>query len=72
MKTFTVTNITQMFDVLQINPNQNCNQTTLTDIDDEFGDAPLDFNNAITPELPHRDFNIATLTPERLANMRKE
>lgn len=71
MKTLTVTNMAQMFDVLKINPNQGSDLTTLDDIDDDFGDAPLDFNNAVTPELPQRDFNIATLTPEKLEQLRK-
>lgn len=71
MKTLTVTNMAQMFDVLKINPNQGSDLTTLDDIDDDFGDAPLDFNNAVTPELPQRNFNIATLTPEKLEQLRK-
>ena len=62
----------QMFDVLKINPNQGSDLTTLDNIDDDFGDAPLDFNNAVTPELPQRDFNIATLTPEKLEQLRKQ
>ena len=71
MKTFTVTNMAQMFDVLKINPNQGSELTTLNDIDDDIGDVCLNINNAITPELPHRDFNIATLTPEKLEQLRK-
>ena len=71
MKTITVTNMAQMFDVLKMNPNQNSEQTDLENIDDDFGDAPLDFNTAVTPELPQRDFNIATLTPEKLEQLRK-
>ena len=71
MKTLTVTNMAQMFDVLKMNPNQGSELTTLDDIDDDIGDVCLDINNAITPELPHRDFNIATLTPEKLEQLRK-
>ena len=71
MKTLTVTNMAQMFNVLQMNPNQSCNQTTLTDIDDDFGDVCLDITSATTPELPQRDFNIATLTPEKLEQLKK-
>ena len=71
MKTLRVNNMAQMFEVLKMNPNQASAETTLTDIDDDFGDASLDINNALTPELPHRDFNIATLTPEKLEQLRK-
>ena len=71
MKTLTVTNMAQMFDVLKMNPNQGSDLTTLDDVDDDFGDASLDIHNAITPELPKRDFNIATLTPEKLEQLRK-
>ena len=70
MKILTVTNMSQMFDVLKMNPNQESELTTLDDIDDDIGDVSLDFNNAVTPELPHRDFNIATLTPEKLEQLR--
>lgn len=61
----------QMFDVLKMNPNQGSDLTTLDNVDDDFGDAPLDFNNAVTPELPQRDFNIVTLTPEKLEQLRR-
>ena len=71
MKTLTVTNMAQMFDVLKMNPNQGSSLTTLDDIDDDIGDVSLDINNAIAPELPKRDFNIATLTPEKLEQLRK-
>ena len=71
MKTLTVTNMAQMFSVLRMNPNQGSNLTTLDDIDDDIGDICLDVNDAITPELPHRDFNIRTLTPEKLEELRK-
>ena len=72
MKTIKVTNMSEMFTALNMNPNGVDTSIRIDDVDDDFGDAPLDFNNAVTPELPHKDFNIATLTPERLANMRKE
>lgn len=71
MKTIKVTNMEEMFSRLNINPNNVDTSTNIEDIDDDFGDAPLDFNNAITPELPHRDFNIATLTSEKLEKLRK-
>ena len=61
----------QMFDVLNMNPNQGSNLTTLDDVDDDIGDISLNINNAITPELPQRDFNIATLTPDKLEQLRK-
>ena len=71
MKTLTVTNMAQMFDVLKMNPNQGSELTTLDDIDDDIGDVYLNINNATTPELPQRNFNIATLTPEKLEELRK-
>lgn len=71
MKTIKVTDMYEMSKVLGTNLNIYNEQTNLDDIDDDFGDTPLDFNNAITPELPHRDFNIATLTPEKLEQLRK-
>lgn len=71
MKTLTVNNMAQMFEELRMNPNQGIDLTTLDDIDDDIGYVSLDINNAITPELPHRDFNIATLTPEKLEQLRK-
>ena len=71
MKTLTVTNRAQMFDVLKINPNQGSELTILDNIDDDFGEASLNINNAITPELPQRDFNIRTLTPEKLETLKK-
>ena len=71
MKTLTVTNMAQMFDVLKINPNQGSDLTTLEDVDDDIGSISLNINNAVTPELPQRDFNIATLTPEKLEQLRK-
>lgn len=71
MKTIKVTNMTEMFTVLNMNPNGVDTSINIDNVDDDFGDAPLDFNNAVTPELPHRDFNIATLTPEKLEQLRK-
>lgn len=71
MKTIKVTDMYELSKVLGTNLNIYNEQTNLDDIDDDFGDTPLDFNNAITPELPHRDFNIATLTPEKLEQLRK-
>lgn len=71
MKTIKVTNMAEMFKALNMNPNGVDTSTNIEDIDDDFGYAPLDFKNAITPELPHREFNIATLTPEKLEQLRK-
>lgn len=71
MKTLKVTNMFEMAQVLDIDLNTVDNMTSLEDVDDDFGDAPLDLSKAITPELPHRDFNIATLTPEKLNELRK-
>ena len=71
MKTIKVTNMSEMFAALNMNPNGVDTSISIDDIDDDFGDAPLDFNNAVTPELPHRDFDIATLTPEKLEQLRK-
>lgn len=71
MKVIKVTNISEMFTALNMNPNGVDTSTSIDDIDDDFGDAPLDINNAVTPELPQRDFNIATLTPEKLEELRK-
>ena len=64
MKILKVTNMSEMFPALNMNPNGIDTSISIDDIDDDFGDARLDFNNAVTSELPHRDFNIATLTPE--------
>ena len=74
MKTIKVTNMSDMFTALNMNPNgvdTSISIDDIDDIDDDFGDAPLDFNNAVTPELPQRNFNIATLTPEKLEQLRK-
>lgn len=71
MKTIKVTNMEEMFSRLNINPNNVDTSTNIEDIDDDFGDAPLDFNNAITPELPQREFNIRTLTQEKLEELRR-
>ena len=71
MKTIKVTNMAEMFTTLNMNPNGVNTSISIDNIDDDFGDATLDFNNAVTPELPQRDFNIATLTPEKLEQLRK-
>ena len=71
MKTIKVTNMSEMFAALNMNPNGLDTSISIEDVDDDFGDASLDFNNAVTPELPQRDFNIATLTPEKLEQLRK-
>ena len=71
MKIFKVTNMSEMFDVLEINPNQGSDLTTLDDVDDDIGDVSMSITNAITPELPKRDFNIATLTPQKLDELRR-
>ena len=71
MKTIKVTNMSEMFTALNMNPNGVDTSISIDDVDDDFGDAPLDFKNALIPELPQRDFNIATLTPEKLEQLRK-
>lgn len=71
MKILTVTNMNQMFDVLNVNPNQGSELTTLNDIDDDFGNVSPTINNAATPVLPQRNFNIATLTPEKLEELKR-
>ena len=71
MKTLKVTNMFEMSQVLGTNLNGVDTSISIDDIDDDFGDTPLDFNNAITPELPQREFNIATLTPEKLEQLKK-
>ena len=70
MKTIKVTNMAEMFTALNMNPNGIDTSINIDDVDDDFGDAPLDFNNAITPELSQRDFNMATLTPEKLGQLK--
>lgn len=47
MKTIKVTNMSEMFTVLNMNPNGIDTSISIDDVDDDFGDAPLDFNNAI-------------------------
>ena len=71
MKTIKVTNMAEMFTALNMNPNGVDTSISIDNVDDDFGNAQLEFNNAVTPELPHRDFNIATLTPEKLEQLRK-
>lgn len=61
----------EMSEVLNIDLNQTSSETTLDDIDDNVNDISFDIHNATTPELPHRDFNIATLTQEKLNELRK-
>ena len=70
MKTIKITNMSEMFTALNMNPNGVDTSISIDEVDDDFGDAPLNFNNAITPELPHRDFNIATLTNEKLNELK--
>lgn len=71
MKTIKVTNMAEMFTALNMNPDEVNTSISIDNIDDDFGDTPLDFNTAVTPELPQRDFNIATLTPEKLEQLKK-
>ena len=71
MKTIKVTNMSEMFTVLNMSPDGVDTSISIDNVDDDFGNAQLEFNNAVTPELPHRDFNIATLTPEKLEKLRK-
>lgn len=71
MKTIKVTNMAEMFTALNMNPNGVDTSINIDDVDDDFGDTHLDFNNAVTPELPHRDFNIATLTQDKLEQLKK-
>lgn len=62
----------EMFSALNMNPNGVDTSISIDDVDDDFGDAPLDITKAVTPELPQRDFNIRTLTPEKLNELRKK
>lgn len=61
----------EMFDVLGINPNQGSEETDIDNIDDDFGELSLNLSSANTPTLPQREFNIATLTPQKLEELRK-
>lgn len=71
MKLLKVTNMLEMFDVLDINPNQSPEETDMDNIDDDFGGTSFNIGNACTPTLPQREFNIATLTPQKLEELRK-
>lgn len=71
MNTIKVTNIEEMFTALNMNTNGLDTSISIDDVDDDFGDVHLDFNNVVTCELPQRDFNIATLTSEKLEELRK-
>ena len=71
MKILKVTNLYEMSQTLGTNLNQCSDQTTLNNVDDDFGDVSFDINSAVTPKLPKRDFNIATLTPEKLEQLKK-
>ena len=72
MKTLVVTNMQEMSQVLNKSLNNIETQTNLDNVDDDFGDLPIDMSNVITPPLPQRSFNIRTLTQEMLDDMRKE
>ena len=52
--------------------NQSIDYTDLEDIDDtmDIDLARMGLVGAITPELPQRDFNIRTITPEKLAELK--
>lgn len=71
MRVLKITNMFEMSEVLDTNLNIVDETTILEDVDDDFGQNSLDIKSAITPELPHRDFNIATLTPEKLDELRR-
>ena len=71
MRILQVTNMQQMSDVLGISLNGVNNTTDLEDVDDDIGNVSLDVSTAITPKLPHRDFNIATLTQDKLEELKK-
>ena len=71
MKTLVVTNMQEMSQVLNISLNNIETQTNLDNVDDDFGDLPIDMSNVITPPLPQKPFNIRTLTQEMLDDMRK-
>ena len=62
----------EMFSALNMNPNEVNTEVTIDDIDDNIGNELLDLNKAITPELPQRDFNIRTLTSDKLDELRKK
>lgn len=72
MRTLKVTNMFEMSQVLGISLNTQNESTTIDDIDDDPGITELSLANAITPELLQRDFNIATLTQEKLEKMLRD
>lgn len=73
MKTIVVTNLKQMSEQLGVGLNETCSITNLDDIDDtmDFELAQIGLVGAVAPELPHRDFNIATLTQDKLEELKK-
>ena len=73
MKTLEVTNLKQMAEVLGLDVNSICSTTDLDDIDDSMSIelAEVGLVGAITPELPQREFNIRTLTQEKLDELRR-
>ena len=72
MNTIKVTNMAEMFTALNMNPNGVDTSISIDDVDDDMGHVSLYVNNAITTKLPQRDFNIATLTPEKLDELKNE
>ena len=73
MRTIKVTNLKEMSEVLGIGSNDTSTITDLDDIDDtmDFELAQVGMVEAVTPELPQRNFNIATLTPDKLEQLKK-
>ena len=73
MRTIKVTNLKEMSEVLGIGSNDTSTTTDLDDIDDtiDFELAKVGMVGTITPELPQRNFNIATLTPDKLEQLKK-
>ena len=73
MKTITVTNLKQMSEMLGIHLNEPASITDLEDIDDtmDYDLVQVGLVGAVAPELPHRDFTIATLTQQKLDELRK-
>ena len=67
-KTIVVNCVSDAMQTLNMNPNGIDDLTDLDDVDDE-----MELNTEIPiMELPQRDFNIRTLTQEKLDEMRKE
>lgn len=50
MNTIKVTNMTEMFTALNMNPDGFDTSISIDDIDDDMGHVSLYVNNAITPE----------------------